>query len=62
MIFWSGIFFRLGVGTLILDKVVSLTTNQNARCVALMILLGATSSELTFSAFDVSILFGLICL
>ena len=37
----------------ILDKVVSLTTNQNAACVVVMILLGPTSSELTFSAFDI---------
>ena len=35
----------------ILDKVVLFTTNQNAAGVVVMILLGPTSSELTFSAF-----------
>ena len=35
----------------ILDKVVSLTTKQNAAVVVVMILLGPTSSVLTFSAF-----------
>ena len=44
---------------IISDKVVSLTTNQNAACVILMILLGPTSSEHTFSAFDIP---GSICL
>ena len=43
----------------ILDKVVSLTTNWNAAGVVVLILLGPTSSELTFSAFDIS---SLICL
>ena len=37
----------------LLDKVVSLTTNQNAAGFVI-ILLGPISSELTFSAFDIS--------
>ena len=39
-------------------NVVSLTTNRNAACVIVMILLGPISSELTFSTFDTS---GSIC-
>ena len=38
----------------ILDKVVSLTSNENAAGVVEMILLGPTSTELTFSALDIS--------
>ena len=38
----------------ILDKIVLLSTNQNAASVVVMILLGPTSSELAFSAFDIS--------
>ena len=37
-----------------LDKVVSLTTNQNAAVVVVMILLESTRSELTFLAFNIS--------
>ena len=40
-------------------NVVSLTTNQDAADVVVMILLVPTSSELTFSVFDIS---GSICL
>ena len=40
-------------------KVVLLTTNQNDAGVVVMILMGSTSFELTFSAFDIS---GSICL
>ena len=43
----------------ILDKVVSLTSNENTADVVEMILLGPTSSELIFSSFDIS---GSICL
>ena len=38
----------------ILDKIGSLTTNQNAAGVVVMILLRPTSSELTFTEFDIS--------
>ena len=36
------------------DKVVKLLANQNAASVVVMILSGLTSSELAFSAFDIS--------
>ena len=39
----------------ILDKVVSITTNQNAAGVAMMILVGPTCSDHTFSAFHILI-------
>ena len=42
------------VAIMILDKVVSLTTNWNGAGVVVMSLLRPTSSELTFSAFDIS--------
>ena len=62
----SSFFKRIGKSKTIsvqvaitLDKVVSLTTNQNAAVVVVMILLESTRSELTFLAFNIS---GSICL
>ena len=45
---------RFETGPLTVHKVVLLTTKENAAVLAVMILLGPTSSELTFSAFDIS--------